>query len=179
MTRNPIKKSRSSREILNLSNEIYSDRNLAELGGRSIRDRQFQNVEDIYVKTPKTNDTHPFETHVNPKKRTQVREPESFGEVLKIGRENQRKLKNERIRSQMRDIPLTSAEKRWWDKIFVLKSFIKRDLQDFRNVYKQTALKKLYQLILHQEHTREYDFRELYAHLSREYKSLFKDRLRG
>ena len=77
----------------------------------------------------------------------------------------------------MKTIPLTRTEARYWNKILVLKSFIKRDLSDFRQFARHQSLKNIYNLILEQHETKKHDFKSLYIPLSKQYKNLYRDRI--
>lgn len=174
--KNPIKKSKSANEFLKMADELGLNRNWGEYESKKLSKRKMQ-IEDRYVQAKKIRENHPFETHSS-QKRKQINSPHGIGEILRNGRESQCKQRNEKICAKIRETPLILSEKRYWNKILVLKSFIKRDLQDFRKMYKASALKHLYQLILRQEQTREFDYRELYNHISQKYKELYRDRLR-
>lgn len=177
MTRNPLKKTRKVSELANFEQALYKQRNITELSqfGQSAVEREMQIDETHYVKAkPLKNPKNRIKNDWGYTKSKSKMIKRNVGHVT----EKLNRLLEDREQSRLKTAELTKSEKIWWNRTLVLKAFIHRDLRDFCNMQRATALKQLYQLILKQQSEQCFEFKAFYEHICSEYKDLFRDRLR-
>ncbi|MCK5346399.1 MAG: hypothetical protein KAR20_23475 [Candidatus Heimdallarchaeota archaeon] len=93
-------------------------------------------------------------------------------DVIRIGRGNQRKLRNQRNRTKICETPLNQSEKVFWARIVKIDRVIVAELRDMKFHPIHPALKQLHHKISEQKVTRQFDYRELFYFLNEQMKEI-------